>query len=108
MPKIYYAGHARHRRLANPEVRAISTSDGIPVVPRRQTDITITPAALSIRPQQQDTHKTDRNESRISGKKYSNALSEGIWFELFALYALVSTSPGLGVFVGYAPGEIVD
>jgi len=36
------------------------------------------------------------------------ALSEGVWFELFAPYALVGASPGLGGFTGYAPREVVD
>jgi hypothetical protein len=35
-------------------------------------------------------------------------LSEGVWFELFAPYALVGASPGLGGFAGYAPSEVID
>ena len=36
------------------------------------------------------------------------AASEGVWFELFTPYALVSATPCLGGFAGYAPGEVID
>ena len=34
--------------------------------------------------------------------------SEGVWFEYFASYALVGSSPGWSRFAGYAPGEVID